>query len=159
MSAWQFQIAATLTSLFTVSAAMDVSTIAMPFEFRFRYIGDNMIFKFAGRLQVVATATRALCRTNVVLEKDRIRRRIRAENAWMLAMFLTALVLRRPLAWRPFLLGSFAALKKGLNLVFKLRNPTSQFGVLRLELGYPKIAWIVHDPAILATQLQSGKRA
>ncbi|CAN5289647.1 hypothetical protein BH10PLA2_BH10PLA2_30550 [soil metagenome] len=43
--------------------------------------------------------------------------------------------------------------------MFKLRNPPSQFGVFRLKLRYPYIAWVVHVPQILATHLYDGKRS
>ncbi len=74
---------------------------------------------------------------NVVFDEDGPRRRLGTKDAGVLAMFLPPPVLGRPLPRRALLLGSFAALEKGLHLLFELRNPPTQLGVFRFEFSNP----------------------
>jgi hypothetical protein len=146
VSAGQFEVAASLAGSFADTAAMDVSTVAMPFELGFGNVGDDVVFELSGRFEFAAAAMRALLRMNVVLDERGPRRRLGAKDAGMLAMLLAASIVRRPLAWRPFRLGAFASLEKGLELMFELRDPPPQLGVLGFEFGNPSITRVVHDP-------------
>jgi hypothetical protein len=149
MRAGQFEVAASLTSSFAVAAAMDVSAIAMPFEFRLGNIGDDVVLELPGRFEVAAAAMRALLGMNVVLDELSLGRRLGPKNARMLAMLFAPFVVGRSLPRLRFGLGSFAALQKRLNLMFELRDPLAQLGVLRFELRNPSITRVVHDPQSL----------
>jgi hypothetical protein len=137
VGAGQFEITASLTGSRAAAATMDVPAIAMPFELRLGDIGDDVVFELAGRFEFAAAAMGTLLGMNIVLDEDRSRRRIGPKDAGMVAMLLPPPIVGRALAPRALILGSFAALQKGLNLMFELRNAPPQLGILRFEFGNP----------------------
>jgi hypothetical protein len=145
VGAGQFKIAASLAGPLASKAAMDVASIAMPFELGFGDVGDDVVVEFAGVFEFAAATMGALLRMHFVFDELGVGRRIGPKDAGMLAMFFAALIVGRALARLAFGLGSFATLKKGLELVFELRNPLAQLGVFGFEFRNPLVAWIIHD--------------
>jgi hypothetical protein len=137
VSAGQFQVAASLTGSFAVPATMDMPAIAMPFELRLGNVGDDVVFEFSGVIEFAAAAMGALRGTDFVFDEDGSRRRIGTKNAGVLAMFLPPSIVRGSLSWLALILGTFASLEKGLDLMFELRDPLAQLGVLRFEFSNP----------------------
>jgi hypothetical protein len=146
-----------LTSSLAMAAAMDMPTIAMPFELGFGKVSNDVVFELTGRFKFAAAAMRALLGMYVVFDEDRIRRRLGAKDAGMLAMFLPPSVIGRTLAGFALVFGPFAALEKGLDLMFKLGDPLPQLGVLGFEFRNPLITRVIHDPHSLPENAISGK--
>jgi hypothetical protein len=146
VGAGQLQVAATLTGSFAVTATMDVSAIAMPFELRLGNVGDDVVFELSGVVEFAAAAMGALLGMNVVFDEDGPRRRIGTKDAGMDAMFLSPPIIGSSLTRLALTLGSFTSLQKGLDLMFELRNAPPQLGVLRFEFGNPLITRVIHDP-------------
>jgi hypothetical protein len=137
VSAGQFEVASPLTGTFAITATMDVSAIAMPFELRLGNVGDDVILEFSGVVEFAAAAMGALLGMNVVFDEDGPRRRIGAKDTGVLAMFLPPPIVGGALFWLALIFGSFASLQKGLNLMFELGDPLAQLGVLRFEFSNP----------------------
>lgn len=144
VSAGQFQIAASLAGLLAVSATMNVPAIAMPLELGLGNVGDDVVFELSGGFEFAAAAMRALLGMHVVFDERGFRRRLGPKHAGVLAMFLSPAVVGRARAGLGLLLGPLATLEKCLKLVFELRNPPPQLGVLRLKLRNPSITRVVH---------------
>jgi len=157
VGAGQFEIAAALAGLLASAATMDVSAIAMPFEFGFGNVGDDVILEVVGGFEIVAAAMAALLGMNVVFDEAGVRRRFGPKRAWMLAMFLAAAVVGRTLAWRRVFLLAFASLQELLHLMLQLRDPLAQLGVFRFEFRNPLVAWIIHDRCILPKTAERAK--
>jgi hypothetical protein len=114
---------------------MEVSAIAMPFELWFGKIGDEMVVEPTGGFEVVTAAMRTLLGMHLVLDERCPGRWFRAEDTWMLAMLLEAVIVGRALPWRALLLATFAALQERLHLMFEQGDPLAQRGVLGAEFG------------------------
>jgi hypothetical protein len=153
----QFQLAAALANVLTVAAAATVPPKAVPFKFRLRNIGDDVVVVFAGWLQVRAAALLADVGTHVMLGKFRVRRRSGAKHARVLPMLCTAAISRRPLSSGTLASRAFAPLQKRLQLLLKLRNPPPQLGILSLQFGNPAITWVIHDPRNLTENAKPEK--
>jgi hypothetical protein len=149
VGAGQFEIAAALAGLLAAAAPVDVTAIAMPFEFRFGNIGDDVIVKVLGWFEIIAAAMAALFGMDIVFDEGGAGRRFGSEGAGMFAMFLASSVVGCALAWRRALGSALASLQELLDLVFQLRDPLAQLGVFRFELRNPLVAWIIHDRSIL----------
>src|SRR5260370_25354431 len=100
VGAGQFQVAATLAGLLTVPAAVDVAAVAMPFDLRFRDIGDEMVLEAAGGFEVGRAAMGTLCGMDVLLHERQARR-------WLVPDITGVLALLRARAggWRAALCG------------------------------------------------------
>ncbi len=153
----QFQIAASLTRLTAVATEGDVPAKAMPFQLRFRDIGDDVIFELARRLQIAAAAVLTRRRMHVMLDEGDARRRLRAKGTRMPPMFLEPAVSRRPLSRRPLGRRAFPPLQDRLQSMLQLRQAPPQFGVLRLQLGNSSIARVIHDPRSVNQNADLGK--
>jgi hypothetical protein len=158
VSAGQFQVAAALAGLLATSAKVDMPAIAMPLEFGFRDIGDDVVFKLLGCFKVAAAAVGALLGSNVVFDERGPRGRFGPKDARMFAMFLTPAVVGRTLPWWTAAGSAFAALQKLLYLVLQLRDPPPQFGILGFQFGNSPVPWIIHDRQILPEVAEMGKR-
>jgi hypothetical protein len=145
VGAGQFEIATSLAGTLTVAATMNVAAIAMPFELGFRDVGDDVVVEFPRIFEVGTTAMVALLRMYFVFDELGVGRRIGTKDAGMFAMFFAAMIVGRPLARLGFGLGPFASLEEGLELVFELRDPLAQLGVLRFEFRNPFITRVIHD--------------
>jgi hypothetical protein len=110
VSARQFQVAATLTGSRTDAAAVDVSTIAMPFEFGLGDIGNDVIVELSGRLELVTAAMLTLLGMNIMFDELGIGRRLGPKDTGMLAMLLSSLIVGCTLARLALVLGAFASL-------------------------------------------------
>lgn len=153
----QFQIAASLTRLAAVATFHDMPSKAMPFQLRFRDVGDDVIFELASRLEIVAAAVLTRRRMHVMLDEGGIRRRLRTKGARMPPMFLEPAVSRRPLPRRPLSRRALPPLQDRLQLMLQLRDPPPQFGVLRLQFGNSSIARVIHDSRNLNQNAKLGK--
>jgi hypothetical protein len=147
VGAGQFQIATALAGVLTAAATIDVPAVAMPFDLGFGNVGDEMVIELAGRFEVLAAALRTLRGMNVVLDKNRVGRRLGTERAWMFAMFLAPPVGAGILSVLARAARALAALQELLDLLLQFRNPASQFSILRLDVGEPlsKLLSVVHD--------------
>jgi hypothetical protein len=116
---------------------MDVPAIAMPFELRLGNVGDDVVVEFSGVVEFAAAAMGALLGMNFVFDEYGPRRRIGPKDAGVLAMFLPPSIVGGSLSWLALIFGSFASLEKRLDLMFELRDPLAQLGVLRFEFSNP----------------------
>jgi hypothetical protein len=157
MGAGQFQVATTLTGSLAGAATMDVPTITMPLQLGLGDVGDDVVLELSGRFEILAATMLALLRMNVVLDELRIGRRLGPKDARMLAMFLAPPIVGRSLPQLTSVLGTFAALQKCLQLMFELRDPLPQLGILCLEFRNPSIPRVIHDPHSLPKLPISGK--
>jgi len=126
----QFQITAVLTGSLTGAAAVHMATIAVPLDFGFGHIGDDVILELTGGFEVAGTAMGTLPGNDVVLHKDGAGRRFGAKGTRVLAVFLAAPVRACVLGFRAWM-RAFPALPDLLEFVLQLRQPTTQLGVLR----------------------------
>jgi hypothetical protein len=157
VSTRQFQVAASLTGSLAVAAPMDVPAIAMPFELWLRNVRDNVVVELSSRLEIAATAMAALLGMNVVFDELGIRRRFGAKDARMLAVFLSPPVLGGPLPGLTIAGPTFTTLQESLDLMFELRDPLPQLGILGFEFGNSSITRVVHDRPTLPKTAILGK--
>src|SRR4051812_48610409 len=108
---------------------MDVSAIAMPLEYGFGNVDDEVILEVVGRFGIVAAAVGTLLGMHVVFDEGGVRRRLGPKGAGMLAMLFEPAIIGSALAWRPAIALSLAALQELLHLMFQLRDPLAQLGV------------------------------
>jgi hypothetical protein len=99
------------------AAKVDMPAKAMPLDFRFRNIGDKVVFKLFGWLKIAAAAVAALLGMNIVFNERGPRGRFGSKAARMFAMFLNAAIVGRTLPWRTAAASAFAALQKPLHLM------------------------------------------
>ena len=88
----QLQFAAPLAGPLAAPAAVDVPPVAMPLEFRFGEIGDDVVIELAGGFEVVSAAMGALLRADVVFDEDGAGRRLGSEGTGMLTVLLASAV-------------------------------------------------------------------
>src|SRR5260370_4257827 len=162
VGAGQCHVAATLAGLLTVPAAVDVAAVAMPFDLRFRDIGDEMVLEDAGGFEVGRAAMGTLCGMDVVLDERQARRWLVPDITGVLAMLLAPAVGWRSGLGGAFRLGTVAALGDPLELVLQLRQAAPEFGVLRLQLGVLRLKLqesllTVHDPRSSLENPEIGK--
>jgi hypothetical protein len=133
----EFQVAAALASLLTRAATIQMPPVAMPLDLGLRDIGNKMVFELAGRFEIGGTAMRTLLGVNVVFDEFGVWRRLGPEGPGVLAMLLATVVRARAFGGIVTVAGAFAALADLLEFVLQLRQPTTQFGVLRFQLSDP----------------------
>ena len=138
--AGKFEIAAPLRGLVAGSALGDVSSIAVPFELRFRDVGDDVIFESAGVSQVAAAAVGAFVGVDLVLDERSIGRWLEAERAGVSAMLGPSPIVGRALLGRLFGCVLFASLEELLELAFEFGDAFSQLGVLGFEFSKAAVA-------------------
>ena len=76
-----------------------------------------------------------LLRVDVVFHELGVGRRLRPERPGVLAMLLAAVIDTRTFGVVVAVARTFAALVDSLEFVFQLRQATTQFGILRLQLS------------------------
>ena len=141
---------------------MDVAAVAVPLDFRFRQIGDEMVLKGASIFEVGRTAEGALLGMDSVFDERGPWRWFVAHGTGVLAMRLAAAVGGCARLGRALGAGPLAALEDLLELVFHLREAAPQLGVFRpqfgvLRLQFQKSCPVVHDPPSFLKSPESGK--
>ena len=131
----QFQVAAALAGLLTAAAAVDVPAVAMPLDFRFRDVGDEMVVEGPGAFAVGRATMGTLVGMNVVFDEDRPGGRFLPKGTGVLAMLLAAAVGGRASLGGTFALGPLAALVDWLELVLHVRQAPPQLSVFCLQRG------------------------
>ncbi len=158
VSARQFQVAASLAGPLAIALAVNVSAEAMPLQLWLGDVRRNVIVELAGRFQSVAAAMPAFLQRYVMLHEIRLGRRLGPKHARMLSMLLATAIGRRPLPRGALGCGTLPPLQNRLKLMFQLRQPPPQLGVLRLQFGNPLVTRVVHDPRSVTENEKPRKR-
>jgi hypothetical protein len=158
MRAWEFQVSPALAGLPTATTAVDMTAKTLPLDLGFRDISHKVIFKLAGRFEIAGAAMGTLLRVDVVFHELGVGRWLRSEEPGVLAMLLAAVIDTGTFGVVVALARTLAALVDSLQFVFQLRQATTQFGILRLQLSnsLSKLL-LVHNDRSLPVSLETAK--
>ncbi len=148
MRAGKFQVSSALAGMFTATAAVDMTAVAMSLDLGFWDISHKVIFEFAGRFKVLCTAMGTLLRMNVVFGELGAGWRIGSKVSWVLAVFLATLVRAVSLGLIAALVCLFLTLEYLLETVLQLLQPTPKLSVFRFQFSDPsaKLYYeVIHD--------------
>jgi len=135
MRAWEFQVSPALAGLPTATTAVDMTAKTLPLDLGFRDISHKVIFELAGRFQIAGAAMGALLRVDIVFHELGVGWWFRPEGSGVLAMLLASVIRTGTFGVVVAIARTFAALVDSLEFVFQLRQATTQFGILRLQLS------------------------
>jgi hypothetical protein len=135
MRAWEFQVSPALASLPTATTAVDMAAKTLPLDSGFRDISHKVIIELVGGFQIAGAAMGTLLRVDVVFHEIGVGRWFRPEGPGVFAMLLAPVIRTGTFEVVVAVARTFAALVDSLEFVFQLRQATTQFGILRLQLS------------------------